>query len=67
VLFLEKGRFPRAYDISSFFAGEKASGAVPIVADILAYGVRGKKCTKPAAADAKAAKSWTDALRIPAK
>lgn len=38
-------------------------GTCPIRTDTISYGVRGKKCTKPAAADAKAAKSWTDALR----
>lgn len=39
----------------------------PIRTDTISYGVRGKKCTKPAASDAKAAKAWTDALRTPAK
>ncbi len=38
-------------------------GTCPIRTDTISYGVRGKKCTKPAAADTKAAKSWTDALR----
>lgn len=38
-------------------------GTCPIRTDTISYGMRGKKCTKPAAADAKAAKSWTDALR----
>ena len=38
-------------------------GTCPIRTDTISYGVRGKKCTKPAAADAKAAKSWTEALR----
>ncbi|TKB81364.1 MAG: hypothetical protein E8D44_16995 [Nitrospira sp.] len=42
-------------------------GTCPIRTDTISYGVRGKKCTKPAAADAKAAKSWTEALRSPAK
>lgn len=42
-------------------------GTCPIRTDTISYGVRGKKCTKPAAADAKAAKSWTDALRMPGK
>ena len=42
-------------------------GTCPIRTDTISYGVRGKKCTKPAAADAKAAKSWTEALRTPAK
>lgn len=38
-------------------------GTCPIRTDTISYGVRGKKCTKPAAADAKASKLWTDALR----
>lgn len=38
-------------------------GTCPIRTDTISYGVRGKKCTKPAAADAKAARGWTDALR----
>lgn len=42
-------------------------GTCPIRTDTISYGVRGKKCTKPAATDAKAAKSWTDAVRTPAK
>ncbi len=42
-------------------------GTCPIRTDTISYGVRGKKCTKPAAADAKAAKSWTEALRTPVK
>lgn len=42
-------------------------GTCPIRTDTISYGVRGKKCTKPAATDAKAAKSWTEALRTPAK
>jgi len=42
-------------------------GTCPIRTDTISYGVRGKKCTKPAAADAKAAKSWTEALRTPPK
>ena len=42
-------------------------GTCPIRTDTISYGVRGKKCTKPAAADAKAAKSWTDALRTTGK
>jgi hypothetical protein len=42
-------------------------GTCPIRTDTISYGVRGKKCTKPAAADAKAARSWTDAVRMPGK
>lgn len=42
-------------------------GTCPIRTDTISYGVRGKKCTKPAAADAKAARSWTEALRTPVK
>lgn len=38
-------------------------GTCPIRTDTISYGVRGKKCTKPAASDAKAAKSWTEAVR----
>jgi hypothetical protein len=38
-------------------------GTCPIKTDTISYGVRGKKCTKPAATQAKAAKSWTEALR----
>lgn len=38
-------------------------GTCPIKTDTISYGVRGKKCTKPAASDAKAARSWTEALR----
>jgi len=38
-------------------------GTCPIRTDTISYGVRGKKCTKPAASDAKAAKAWTDALK----
>ena len=38
-------------------------GTCPIRTDTISYGVRGKKCTKPATTDAKAAISWTDALR----
>jgi hypothetical protein len=34
---------------------------------LLKYGVRGKKCTKPAAADARAAVTWTEALRMAGK
>lgn len=42
-------------------------GTCPIRTDTISYGVRGKKCTKPAATDAKAATSWTDGVRIGAK
>jgi hypothetical protein len=42
-------------------------GTCPIRTDTISYGVRGKKCTKPAATDAKTAKSWTDALRTTGK
>lgn len=42
-------------------------GTCPIRTDTISYGVRGKKCTKPAETDAKAARSWTDALRMPGK
>ncbi|SLM49211.1 conserved exported protein of unknown function [Nitrospira japonica] len=38
-------------------------GTCPIRTDTISYGVRGKKCTKPATSDAKAAKSWTEAVR----
>ena len=38
-------------------------GTCPIRTDTISYGVRGKKCTKPAASDAKAARAWADALR----
>jgi hypothetical protein len=38
-------------------------GTCPIKTDTISYGVRGKKCTKPATTDAKAATSWTGALR----
>jgi len=38
-------------------------GTCPIRTDTISYGVRGKKCTRPAPSDAKAARSWTDALR----
>jgi hypothetical protein len=40
-----------------------AFGTCPIRTNTISYGVRGKKCTKPAATDAKAATGWTDALR----
>jgi len=42
-------------------------GTCPIKTETISYGVRGKKCTKPAATDAKAAKAWTDALKGAAK
>ena len=42
-------------------------GTCPIRTDTISYGVRGKKCTKPAATDAKATRSWVDALRTPVK
>jgi hypothetical protein len=42
-------------------------GTCPIKTDTISYGVRGKKCTKPAATEAKTAKSWTDAVRTPGK
>ena len=42
-------------------------GTCPIRTDTISYGVRGKKCTKPVASDAKAARGWTDALRTPAQ
>lgn len=42
-------------------------GTCPIRTDTISYGVRGKRCTKPAASDAKAAKAWTDALKSPVK
>lgn len=38
-------------------------GTCPIRTDTISYGVRGKKCTKPAPSDAKTAKSWTEAVR----
>jgi hypothetical protein len=42
-------------------------GTCPIKTDTISYGVRGKKCTKPAATEAKAAKNWTEAVRTPGK
>lgn len=42
-------------------------GTCPIKTDTISYGVRGKKCTKPAATDAKAARSWTESLRTTGK
>jgi len=44
-----------------------AFGTCPIRTDTISYGVRGKKCTKPAATDAKAATNWTEALRTAGK
>jgi ferric-dicitrate binding protein FerR (iron transport regulator) len=38
-------------------------GTCPIKTDTISYGVRGKKCTKPAQTDAKGAKNWIQALR----
>jgi len=42
-------------------------GTCPIKTDTISYGVRGKKCTKPAASDAKAARTWTEAVRSAGK
>jgi hypothetical protein len=42
-------------------------GTCPIRTDTISYGMRGKKCTKPAATDAKAARSWVDGVRTPVK
>jgi hypothetical protein len=42
-------------------------GTCPIKTDTISYGVRGKKCTKPAASDAKAARAWTDSVRTGGK
>jgi ferric-dicitrate binding protein FerR (iron transport regulator) len=42
-----------------------AFGTCPIRSDTISYGVRGKKCTKPAPSDAKAAKAWTQTLVPP--
>jgi hypothetical protein len=42
-------------------------GTCPIRTDTISYGVRGKKCTKPAQTDAKTAKSWTEAVRTTPK
>jgi ferric-dicitrate binding protein FerR (iron transport regulator) len=42
-----------------------AFGTCPIRTDTISYGVRGKKCTKPAPSDAKAAKAWTQTLVPP--
>src|SRR6476659_4555333 len=38
-------------------------GTCPIRTNTISYGVRGKKCTKPAETDAKAVKNWTETLR----
>jgi hypothetical protein len=40
-----------------------AFGTCPIRTNTISYGARGKKCTKPAETDAKAAMNWTEALR----
>jgi hypothetical protein len=42
-------------------------GTCPIKTETISYGVRGKKCTKPAATDAKASRSWTEAVRSAGK
>ena len=42
-------------------------GTCPIRTNTISYGVQGKKCTKPAATEAKAAIGWTEALRAPGK
>jgi len=42
-------------------------GTCPIRTDTISYGVRGKKCTKPAPSDAKTARTWTDAVRMGGK
>jgi hypothetical protein len=42
-------------------------GTCPIKTETISYGVRGKKCTKPAATDAKASRTWSEALRMPGK
>ena len=42
-------------------------GTCPIKTDTISYGVRGKKCTKPAATEAKTAKNWADAVRTSGK
>ncbi|HEY6085416.1 MAG TPA: FecR family protein [Nitrospira sp.] len=42
-------------------------GTCPIKTETISYGVRGKKCTKPATTDAKGAKAWTEAVRTSAK
>lgn len=39
-----------------------AFGTCPIRTNTISYGVRGKKCTKPAPSDPQAAKAWTQAL-----
>ena len=40
-------------------------GTCPIRTNTISYGVRGKKCTKPAPSDPQAAKSWTATLLPP--
>jgi hypothetical protein len=42
-------------------------GTCPIKTETISYGMRGKKCTKPAATDAKASRTWSEALRMPGK
>jgi hypothetical protein len=42
-------------------------GTCPIRTDTISYGARGKKCTKPAASDAKASRSWADGVRMVGK
>ncbi|BCA53223.1 hypothetical protein W02_03630 [Nitrospira sp. KM1] len=42
-------------------------GTCPIKTETISYGVRGKKCTKPAPTDVKAAKSWTETVRAAGK
>ena len=37
-------------------------GTCPIRTNTISYGVRGKKCTKPAPSDPQAAKAWTQTL-----
>jgi hypothetical protein len=38
-------------------------GTCPIRPSTISYGVRGKKCTKPAPTDVAPATSWTSAVR----
>ena len=42
-------------------------GTCPIKTETISYGVRGKKCTKPAPTDAKAARIWADGVRTGGK
>jgi hypothetical protein len=37
-------------------------GTCPIRTSTVSYGVRGKRCTKPAPTDVKPAIAWTEAL-----